>query len=80
LGNYFAYDEETDPFHELPWRLSGICSQRTGLKNDTKEWAIACRQILADDGVLPSTEAFLATIPKDKRACNYNNGKGSAVE
>jgi hypothetical protein len=80
LPNYLSRDRATDPSHDLPRNSAGICSQRTGLKNDTKEWAIACRQILADDGVLPSTEAFLATIPEDKRACNYNNSKGSAIQ
>ncbi len=80
LLNYLSRDRATDPFHELPRRSSGICSQRSGLEKGTKEWAVACRQILADDGVLPSTEAFLATIPEDKRACNYNNSKGSAIQ
>ena len=80
LLNYLARDRATDPSHELTVHLSGICSQRSGLEKGTKEWAVACRQILADNGILPSTEAFLATIPEDKRACNYNNSKGSAVE
>ena len=80
LTSYLFRNEVIEPSSGQIQYLPAICSQRTGLKNNTKEWAVACRQILADDGILPSTEAFLATIPEDKRACNYNNSKGSAVE
>lgn len=34
-------------------------------------WAAACRQILADDGVLPSLEEFIATIPAGAKACGF---------
>jgi len=53
-----------------PNRL-GICSLRSGLHASTDAWAAACRQILADDGVLPSSEELLATLPKGTKACGY---------
>jgi hypothetical protein len=49
----------------------GKCSVQTGLDYRADAWAIACRQILADDGVLPSSEAFLETIPEGAKACGY---------
>lgn len=53
------------------YRGPSVCSLRTGLDNNTKAWASACRKILADDGVLPSSEQLLATIPKQAKACGY---------
>lgn len=49
----------------------GICEKRTGLSHETEEWSAACRQILADDRVLPSTEDFVATFPENTHACGY---------
>jgi hypothetical protein len=53
-------------------KQSGKCSDKSGLSDPTQDvWAAACRQILADDGVLPSSEAFLETIPEGAKACGY---------
>ena len=49
----------------------GICAKRTGLSESTDEWSAACRQILVNDGVLPSTEDFVSTIPENTHACGY---------
>ncbi|MEQ8665253.1 MAG: hypothetical protein RIC16_05965 [Rhodospirillales bacterium] len=57
---------------------TGVCAQRTGLEHTTKTWAVACRQILAEDGVLPSSEEFSATIPVDARACGYEGALPAA--
>jgi hypothetical protein len=69
------YGEGNDPNDVLADKDREILSKfQKGLcpgDSTSKAWAAACRQILADDGVLPSSEAFLASIPEGAKACGY---------